>query len=320
MSECCLKNHCSSLDKAWVSQHTSEHRLLTAQQQNAEPQAEMSSFSNEAAVRNRDCSPRAVNSGHWQQGTPQHSFHHHLTPAGIKLKSKVLNCTPKYLTETQLTYLKYYFGEKVLQVSPEVQSKKQVLSFFFFFLVTVFNMYQLHHEKIKALSFLKTSRTLNGSFKIRILFYTSNPGTEHRLQVFLYFLQVFVVLWLSSLIWLDCIFPELFQSLSKFLITNTKQCVFSSYPPLKIQISTQIYIYRSRSLSRTSENNFRGLFLSKLHYTCGHLALVLVSVIKPRKILNGFSNISVPNITQYHHHQSNYKIPRSLKEKKSIQL
>lgn len=137
----------------------------------------MSSFSNEAAVRNRDCSPKAGNSGHWQQGTPQHSFHCHLTPAGIKLKSKVLNYTPKYLTETQLTYLKYYFGEKVWQVSPEeLQSKKQVPSSFFF-LVTVFNnMYQLHHEKIKAPSFLKTSRTLNGSFKIRILFYTSNPG------------------------------------------------------------------------------------------------------------------------------------------------
>lgn len=92
--------------------------------------------------------------------------------------------------------------------------------------------------------------------------------------------------------------------------------VFFSYPPLKIQISTQIYIYRSRSPSRTSENNFRGLFLSKLHYTCGHLVLVLVSVTKSRKILSGFSNTSVPNITQYHHHQSNYKSTKKPQGKK----
>lgn len=71
----------------------------------------------------------------------------------------------------------------------------------------------------------------------------------------------------------------------------------------------------SSSLSRASENNFTCLLLSKLHYSCGYLVLVLVSVAKPRKILSWFSNTNVPNkniiiISQI------IKVLRSLKKKK----
>lgn len=47
---------------------------------------------------------------------------------------------------------------------------------------------------------------------------------------------------------------------------------FFSYPPLD-----------PTTLSRASENNFTGLLLSKQHYTCGFLVLVLVSCCKNKK-------------------------------------
>lgn len=78
----------------------------------------------------------------------------------------------------------------------------------------------------------------------------------------------------------------------------------------------QLYTSGSSSLSRAPENNFTCLLLSKLHYSCGYLVLVLVSVAKPRKILSWFSNTNVPNkniiiISQI------IKVLRSLKKKKN---
>lgn len=108
-----------------------------------------------------------------------------------------------------------------------------------------------------------------------------------------------------NLAWLPI--SRIIQSSSKFLITNPKQCVFLSYP---LCIPPPCLEHQK----------IIGLVLSKLHYTCGYLALVLASVAKPRKILRWFSNTNVPNATQYHHHQSYYKSNEKPQEKKKSAL